>query len=469
VSAAAGAPTTGVDFALLRRGEITGTVEGLGGTSPGSGTVRVLDSGGNTSGSGSWSEYDPDYQVIGLAPGRYTVIADSSSSHRDEVWQNHPCNGEYPEHCLHAGGDTVEVGIGGVVSGVDFTLDLLGEIRGVVVDGTDGQPLVSVNVELYDSGGFRIGSDWSSSSGEWAVDGAWPGAHFAVTNDGNPAFIDQLFDRIPCPGGPGEGCTPTAGTPIPVTYNTVVPGVDFRLQRSGGVAGQVLHEPTGVPISSCYVTAFDGDGRQVATDSTDSTGSYELRGLSTGTYFVATGSYYWDQLLDELYDDIPCLGGPPDGCDPTKGTPVAVVEGTVTRFVDFALRPWGGEGITGTVTDLAGGNPIGGVAVDFWTTSGQWRGVAMTNSSGVYVVELSAGTYRVSTDNPFGYLNEIFDNVACPGGSAYSGACDPLTGEPVVVTTDAITGDIDFALESHPLFADGFEAGATSAWSFTVP
>jgi hypothetical protein len=41
---------------------------------------------------------------------------------------------------------------------------------------------------------------------------------------------------------------------------------------------------------------------------------------------------------DVLYDGIPCLGGPPEGCDSTNGTPVAVVEGSITRFVDFALE-----------------------------------------------------------------------------------------------------------------------------------
>ena len=93
----------------------------------------------------------------------------------------------------------------------------------------------------------------------------------------------------------------------------------------------------------------------------------------------------------------------------------------------------------------------------------------MSGASGAYLVELSPGTYRVSTDNPFGYLNELFDDIPCPGGSAYSGACDPLLGDPVVVTEDAITGAIDFALERQLPFADGFESGTTSAWSLTVP
>jgi hypothetical protein len=469
VAAAAGSPTTGIDFALLRRGEITGTVLDAGGASPGYGWVHVVDAAGNEVANGWWSEYEPTYTASGLAPGSYFAIADSDSSHRDEVWQDLPCDGEYPERCSHASGTPVEVPVGGVVSGIDFTLDRLGAMRGVVLDQTSGGPLAYVEVAVYNVSGSRLGSVSSSSSGEWTWDGAWPAVFFAVTDDASPSHFDQLFDGIPCPGGPGVGCSPTAGTPIPLSYNSVTTGVDFHLPRSGGIAGRVVREPSGAPISDLSVAAWDSTRTLVAEAWTDSGGSYELRSLATGTYFVATRGGWWDGLLDELFDNIPCLGGPPEGCDPTKGTPIAVVEGSITRFVDFALQPWGREGIAGTVIEQGSGRPIEGVAIDFWDSDGEWRGATMSGASGAYLVELSPGTYRVSTDNPFGCLNELFDDIPCPGGSAYSGACDPLLGDPVVVTEDAITGAIDFALERQLPFADGFESGTTSAWSLTVP
>ncbi|HQN95326.1 MAG TPA: carboxypeptidase-like regulatory domain-containing protein [Thermoanaerobaculales bacterium] len=469
VVAAAGNPTTGIDFALLRRGEITGTVLDAGGASPGYGSVRVVNAAGDEVASAYWSEYAPTYTASGLAPGSYVVIADSDSSHRDEVWQDLPCDGEYPEHCSHAAGTLVELPVGGVVSGIDFTLDRLGAMQGVVLDQTSGEPLEYVDVAVYNVSGSRLGSVFTSSSGEWEWSGAWPGVFFAVTDDESPSHFDQLFNGIPCPGGPGVGCTPGAGTPIPLSYNVVTSGVDFHLPRSGGIAGRVVADPSGAPIAGLSVTAWDSTRTLVALGTTDSSGFYELRGLPTGTYFVATQNGYWNGLLDELFDDIPCLWGPPDGCDPTKGTPIAVVEGSITRFVDLALQPWGGEGIAGTVTEQGSGQPVEGVAIDFWDSTGEWRGATMSGASGAYLAELSPGTYRVTTDNPFGYLNEIFDDLPCPGGSAYSGACDPLLGDPVVVTEDAITGAIDFALAAPLPFADGFETSDTSAWSLTVP
>jgi hypothetical protein len=469
VAAAAGSPTTGIDFALLRRGEITGTVLDAGGASPGYGSVSVVNAAGDEVANAYWSEYQPTYAATGLAPGSYFAIADSDSSHRDEVWQDLPCDGEYPEHCSHASGTPVEVPVGGVVSGIDFTLDRLGAMRGVVLDQTSGEPLEYVHVAVYNGSGSHLGFVYSSTSGEWEWGGAWPGVLFAVTDNASPSHFDQLFDGIPCPGGPGAGCSPTSGTPIPLGYNSVTSGVDFHLPRSGGIAGRVVGEPSGAPISGLSVAAWDSTRTLVAQSWTDSSGSYELRGLATGTYFVATRSGYWDGLLDELFDNIPCLWGPPDGCDPTKGTPIVVVEGSITRFVDFALQPWGREGIAGTVTEQGSGRPIEGVAIDFWDSDGQWRSATMSGASGAFLAELSPGTYRVSTDNPFGYLNEVFDDLPCPGGSAYSGACDPLLGDPVVVTEDVVIGAIDFALEPQLPFADGFESGTTEAWSLTVP
>jgi protocatechuate 3,4-dioxygenase beta subunit len=469
VAASAGVPTLGIDFALARRGEITGTVQDAGGGSPGNGYVLVVNAAGVGVANAYWTEYQSTYTASGLAPGSYFVVADSDSLHRDEVWQDLPCDGEYPQHCSHAAGTPVQLSLGGVVSGVDFTLDRLGAMQGVVLDQSSGEPLEYVGVAIYNGSGFHLGSVYSSTSGEWEWNGAWPGVFFAVTDNAGPSHFDQLFDGIPCPGGPGVGCNPSAGTPIPLSYNSVSSGVDFLLPRSGAIAGVVVREPSGAPIPSLYVAAWNSNRTLVAEAWTDSSGSYALRGLATGSYFVATRSGYGYGVLDELFDDIPCLGGPPEGCDPTKGTPIAVVEGSTTRFIDFALRPWGREGITGTVTDLGSGGPLEGVAIDFWDSGGEWRGAAMSGASGSYLAELSPGTYWASTDNPLGYLNEIFDDLPCPGGSAYSGACDPLLGDPVVVTEDAITGAIDFALEGLLPFADGFESGDTSGWSLTVP
>ena len=136
--------------------------------------------------------------------------------------------------------------------------------------------------------------------------------------------------------------------------------------------------------------------------------------------------------------------------------------------VDFALEPLGS--ISGMVLEAPGGSGADWVPVTVYDASGAGARGTGTYPGNTYVAdELWAGTYWVSTDNPFGYLNELFDDIPCPGGSVYSGACDPLLGDPVVVTEDAVIGAIDFALERQLPFADGFESGTTEAWSLTVP
>jgi hypothetical protein len=146
---------------------------------------------------------------------------------------------------------------------------------------------------------------------------------------------------------------------------------------------------------------------------------------------------------------------------------VPVSPGATTSGIDFVLEP--ARGITGRVEDSAG-NPLPGVAIDFWDTAGILAGSAVTGPGGSYLFDSGAGTFFVSTDNGLGAVDEIWDDVPCPLGPAFEGLCDPITGDPVVVPSfgSLVTG-IDFELSGVTVFADGFESGGTTAWSDSTP
>ena len=75
----------------------------------------------------------------------------------------------------------------------------------------------------------------------------------------------------------------------------------------------------------------------------------------------------------------------------------------------------------------------------------------------------------VSTDNPGAWVNQIWDGIVCPVGSAFNGDCDPLTGDVITVVDGELVENIDFALApTFAIFADGFESGGTVRWSVTV-
>ena len=86
--------------------------------------------------------------------------------------------------------------------------------------------------------------------------------------------------------------------------------------------------------------------------------------------------------------------------------------------------------------------PLPGVAVGIWTQSGTFITNVTADQNGAYqsTVGLSTGSYRVTTSNSLGYVNEAYNDLACVG------ACGTTTGGLIAVTAGATTGGIDFAL-----------------------
>ena len=467
VVAALGTTTSGIDFTLKKRAKISGTVLDAADQSPVSGTVyaRSVD--------GSIQTYDGlssgIYSISWLIPGDYLLIADGSY-HRDEVWQNIPCAGEYPDHCDVTGGALITVSTGDEIV-VNMTLDRLGSVSGVVRSAETGSPLSGYYVRLYDDSGTQLAYDSSDYySGEYGFSGIWPATVFIATDENNLGYVDQLHAGISCPGGPPAGCDPTNGTPVAVAVGTVTE-IDFDLEPTSTITGRVTDAQTGLPLYGINVEAWDSDGALRRTDGSDVSGYYEIRGLAPGTFYVATDEFttYSLTYIDTLYDGIPCPTGPPEGCDPTKGTPVVVLPGIATRFIDLGLERRT-SGVSGIVTDLLSGGPVAGIQIDLWDAdTGSYALGTMTNAAGTYVANIDEGNYVVATDNRDGWVNQIWDGLQCFGGSAYNGDCDPMAGDVVAVAADRLTEYIDFALEgASAIFADGFESGNTTGWSATT-
>jgi hypothetical protein len=367
----------------------------------------------------------------------------------------------------------VTVSARSTISGIDFALERLATISGTVSDGSSGAPLVGIQLALFDSTGKSIRTAYTDSVGGFEIRGLWPGTYYIATNERDTSYVDLLYDQVHCPGGVAAGaCETTSGTPLTVDFDDQVTGIFFELPHTGGISGQLIDEVTGGPIVGLAVTLFSSAGEPLQATETAANGSYSFDGLDARTYFVATDeSYSSSDYYNELYDDIPCWYGPPDSCDPTKGTPVAVSNGQVTRFVDLTLTPRSTtsneSGISGMVSSDTG-EPISGVIIDFWSIPYVTHMKSVTSdSSGRYSAELSPSAYYVTTDNSMGWTNQIWSGVECPQGSAFDGGCAPELGDPVTVATGQVSNGIDFTM-GRLLFEDGFESGDTSAWSLAV-
>jgi hypothetical protein len=430
IAVTAGATTAGVDFELTRGGRVSGTVTDAGTGLPLAHVeVTLYDS------EGRYAEYDYTddagvYETDStLASGTYHARVSSQQGYLGELFDDIPCPAE---SCTVTSGTAIAVTAGTTTSGIDFGLVRGGAISGTVTEAATGLPVAGAWVSIWNSSGHSVTSEETDGAGVYATSKPLPSGTYYAWASSAPGYLTELFDDIPCAS---PSCTATSGTPVGVTAGTTTTGIDFALGPGGRITGTVTDAATALPLAPVRVSVYDGDGRAVASGTSDSSGVYTIEsGLSTGTYYARTENSLG--YLDELYHDVPWPGWPVG-----SGTPIPVTAGATTAGIDFGLRPRGR--ISGTVRDEATGLPLAGVRVSVRGPTGLPVTSASTDGTGAWAtgVSLAPGTYYARTSNSAGYVDEVYDDIACP----YA-ACAAQGGRPIGVTAGTTTTGIDFGL-----------------------
>lgn len=433
IAVGAGSILSGVDFALGAGGEVTGRVrDAVTGAALAYAEVSIYNAAGNHL-DDVGTDVAGRYTLGGLGTGTVYAVANGGygTQYRRELYYDIAC-GSYT--CNVTTGTPIPVTIGQTTTGIDFSLDKLGAIAGTLTRVQDGTPISYGEVDIWDGQGNYVTWAYVNSSGQYLVGGLEPGNYFVRTYTGD--FFDELYDNLPC----SNGCAPTAGTPIAVTLNHTSSGIDFALRRNGSIAGAVTDASNGTPIASytVYVSVFDHNGNVLDSGWANS-GAYSFSGLDPGTYYVYAES---EAYRSELYNDVPCINGPPSGCSFASGTPVVTQLDVPTNNINFALTRLGS--IAGTISDQATAAPVNGGTVQVWNAAGTSVGYAYATSAGAYEVKgLPAGTYYVTAQS-YEYLPELYNNLSCPGGGPPT--CNPATGNPVSVSLGMTTNGINFTL-----------------------
>ena len=207
-------------------------------------------------------------------------------------------------------------------------------------------------------------------------------------------------------------------------------------QSTGAISGTITDAATGTPLAGMRVDVYNEYGGWLDASLSDAAGAYSVSGLTTGKYHLKTLNAF--PYLDELYENLPCLGG---SCVVTTGKGINVTAGLTTAGIDFQLQM--GGTITGTVTDAITHAPLSNILVGAHYANGVSTGGAIgTNLAGVYTIGgLPTGTYYVRTVISYPYFDELYDNLPCPTGN-----CTPQAGTGVSVTAGSTTSGIDFGL-----------------------
>ena len=437
--------TPNVDFALDRLGVVTGQIQTPFGPWLDGATVLIYDSTGQKIDTGGSDQVSGVYEIGGLHTGTYfaKVIGEGLVA---ELWEDVPCTSD---SCDPTTSHPIEVTVGQTTSGVNFLLDELGSVRGVVAEASTGGEVPYFAIRLYAGDGTSVESDFVVGTTSYHLENIPAGTYSAQVRADFNGFMNEAYDGIHCLGFPCD----MPSTPVEVVLNAETTGIDFALEQGGTLSGTVTDSISGEPLYA-DVEIYDSAGTFRRSESMTEPGAFQIEGVPTGSYFLRA---VHDDYRAEAYDDVAC---PEETCDVTAGTAVSVTIGTTTSGIDFALDPLGS--ISGQVTRSADGTAIAGVTVEIYDDGGDAVGSYPTDENGFYAAEqLSVGTYYAHTteSDEATFIHQLHAGMSCDGG------CDPTTGSPISVVSDSST-QVDFALVRFGEIAATFEFVATPAKVF---
>ena len=197
-----------------------------------------------------------------------------------------------------------------LVENIDFALEQGATIEGYVqlsddggyragADTLDGMPVVAFDAET----GYVASYDFVQFNGGFRIDRLLPGTYKLMTVPTPSEYATTYLG--------GGMAYEEAQTDISVNLGEVSGDHVITLQTAAGrLTGTVTDNATGSPLSGVFVGAYDATGHLVAYDLTDydartgkqigDTGTYEIRGLRDGTYYVRTVAIFMAlSLVDE--------------------------------------------------------------------------------------------------------------------------------------------------------------------------
>lgn len=218
---------------------------------------------------------DGSYELLGIDAGAYQV--EFLPSYRSRLVTQY-----YNHKAKLSEANKVVINAGFVTKNVDADLELGGEIEGVVSDFLGGGGVEDVEVCALDSvSGAAASCARSDATGAYALPAIPPGSYRVGFwgEEGSAGYAPQYY---------AEKSTYLSATPVAVAAGQTVAGIDAALRLGARVSGAVTDSATGAPLAGIAVCilAVSSPGPERCTYS-DSDGTYEIPGVSSGSYQVA--------------------------------------------------------------------------------------------------------------------------------------------------------------------------------------
>jgi hypothetical protein len=302
-----------------------------------------------------------------------------------------------------------------------------GSIAGSLTDGP--APVRNALVTVYDTNFQWAGSTLTNAAGAFQVTGLAAGEYkvqFSIGSYSQWSYQKSSFDEA-------DLITVTAGQITTITE---------AIRPYGVVSGRVTNAD-GTPAADVIVMAQGAGGVSSAT--TDSTGFYAIKYLTSGDYRVSFRRSFSSPVQyahnATRYADADLI---------------SVTVGTATS-VDQTLLPY--STVTGTITD--GGQPAAGVQVTLHDVTTNESFSASTDSAGQYEVSVWPGTYIVSVTRD-GLVQYVPGQLSRADAQQFVVSDGPTVIDEELLSTGTITGVLTHADGSPVAYAEVSAASATT-------
>ena len=421
VNVAAGINRSGTDFSLELGGSISGTVSaGTGSSSTALSGVCVNAFPATGSGGGyATTTSNGTYTMAGLAPGSYSVQADST------------CGGSISSPYMMTPLTNVNVAAGINRSGTDFSLELGGSISGTVSAGTGSSStaLSGVCVNAYPTSGGSGGGATTVSNGSYTIAGLAPGSYSVQFNTSfGYGCPNQTYGSVYYSSTSITGASQSNASTVTVTGGATASSINVALQASN-ITGTVFL-PDGRRASNSFIQVYPSVAststssgpppQPVASASSDSNGNYSIF-LPDGTWTVNAQPPYGSSGASSSSVNITVQGGVLTQINGVGvGTSASVNVTLQSNNVAGTIKTAGGAVVVNAFVSASGPN--------FQQIQGAF---SQTDTNGKFGLHLSDGSFTLSIQPPQGGTG-VQTNV---GIVVAGGVLTSVTSGPAVLNT----------------------------------
>ena len=316
---------------------------------------------------------------------------------------------------------------------VDTYAQATGQIRGKVT-AVGGQALADINITVYQqvspTGWSEFAFVTTNANGNYTASALPAGTYRIYATSSTNGYFPEYY-----------GTSGQSGQPINITVavGANVTGINIILMPTATIKG-VVTDRNGAPLANITADVKRTDvDLTLRSAQTEADGSYEIRGIYTGTYHV----YFYDRGIafyaPEYYDNVK---------EKVNAVPITVTAGQTVQGINAQLDSL--STITGTVTDLSG-NPLSGIFIQgdkqrIEPDGIHWdrNGAIGFSENGKYVFDnLPEGIYRIRFHDSrpiYPWTTEVYAT------EYYGDVYDPTAATLLTITNNSIITNINAQL-----------------------